>query len=83
MHCVQLVFPLDQKLMITARRPRQVNHSFIHQWHIKLETVLICEYVIGIRSVQCRCDKPAAAPLLPATTRFHACVIEFRGESES
>ena len=39
--------------MTTARRPRQVKHSVLHQWLIKLETALICEYVIGFRSMQC------------------------------
>ena len=34
-------------------KAKRSQHAFIHQRHIKLKLVLICEYVIGIRSVQC------------------------------
>ena len=46
-------FCRPKKLTTTARRPNQVKHSIIRQRYLKLETVLICEYVIGFRSMQC------------------------------
>ena len=43
-------------------KAKNIKHSIFHQRHIKLETVLMCEYVIGFRSLQCGWVSPCLPP---------------------